>query len=104
MQKPENDNVLTLQRVLMNACAFCEYGSTQMASCVLGYPAQYQTHETVLVFIEHALAFQDLMYKLNAAKVKNNFHDDSDLSDFVVQDSEPIEYYEDEQFDPPEFP
>ena len=104
IERQENNNVLTLQRILMNACAFCEYGSTQMASCVLGNPAQYQTHDTVLVFIDQALAFQELMYELNGAENKRHLDQNIDLTDFVISSSESEEFIEQGNAEAPEFP
>lgn len=98
-ERIENNNVLTLQRILMNACAFCEYSSTQMAACVLGNPAQYLTHHTVLVFIRQALAFQDLMVNLNSGIVGRSDNLDVDLSDFVVSDSESLDFSSGENSD-----
>ena len=88
-ERQENDNLLTLQRILMHSCAFCEYGSTQMASCVLGHPAQYQSHDTILVFIKQALAFQDLMTTINTEASENN---NDNLDGFIVSDSESLSF------------
>ena len=104
IQREENNNVVTLQRILMNACAFCEYGSTQMASCVLGNPAQYQTHDTVLVFIEQAIAFQELMHELNVAETKRSFDEDIYMDDCVISNSESEYFVEEENDKAPEFP
>ena len=104
IERQENNNVLTLQRILMNACAFCEYGSTQMASCVLGNPAQYQTHDTVLVFIEQAIAFQELMHELNVAKNKRNFDEDRYFSDCASSNSESEFFVDEENDEAPELP
>ena len=103
-ERSQNDNVLALQRILMKTCAFSEYGANQMMSCVLGYPAQYQTHSTTLIFIKQALCFQEILYANSCGpspsdknyEWQSDSSSDKDLTDFIVSDNV-VEYQDSEE-------